>query len=201
MVQKVKVGTGITQYERTDYDVTGKTPGDTDRVIEGFAAFNDTVKRNGGLFGAETGQARKSCEAIRDAYSSDWDFRGFPIDSPEGFARSILKQLDYAAQCIAEGNTDQAARFAFSAGRQWERALMKWRWEVDALRGVKTVKAAGAGGAARAGQLKPDTEDRLATMAEYIAAGHSISRAADLTAKRGLGTQEGNKKLWGRHRK
>lgn len=201
MARKVKVGTGITQYERTDYDVTGKTPGDIEKAISGFLAFNDTLERNGGFFGAETEQARKTCEGIRANYQGEFDGTGFPNDTPEGFARSILRQLDYAARCIADGNADQAARFAFSAGRQWERALMKWRWEDDALRGVKTAKAASAGGAARAGRLGHDTEARLDAMAEYIAAGHSIARAAELAARRGLGTGEANKKLWGRHKK
>lgn len=201
MARKVKLGTGITQYERTLYDMTGKEPADIGRVKAEFINFNDALERNGGFFGLVTEHARATCKTILADHWENWRAAPFEEDTPEFFARDVLVMLDYIPSHIERGEMDLALRWAFIAGRTWERAVMKWRWEGDALRGVKTAKAASAGGAARAGRLRPDTENRLNAMAVYVAAGHSVARAADLTARQGLGRFEGNKKLWARHRK
>jgi hypothetical protein len=59
-----------------------------------------------------------------------------------------------------------------------------------------------AGGYHKGVNCWPRTFDIIATVHGHIVKGHSVSRAAELTFKSGLGTSpEANRKLWNRHRK
>lgn len=70
------------------------------------------------------------------------------------------------------------------------------------LRGKKGLASAALGGQARAAQSKSGTQTVLMEMERHISAGKSITRAAELTCRAGLGaTPEANRKLWYRHRK
>lgn len=80
-----------------------------------------------------------------------------------------------------------------------------WRWRrrhkpaIITGRGVR--KGGKLGGEMRAGKYKPDTAKIIEEMARLHRDGQTISRAAELTAKKGYGTSKGaNLKLWTRHK-
>jgi hypothetical protein len=78
----------------------------------------------------------------------------------------------------------------------------KQRNEIHFLRGRKTVRSAGLGGDIKAAASKANREIILTEMERLIRNEHSISRAAELTHKKGLGTSpSANLKMWKRHRK
>jgi hypothetical protein len=73
--------------------------------------------------------------------------------------------------------------------------------ESDVIRGRKTMESSRTGGAARGRLTQAGTQRVLTSMSELIAKGHSVNRAAALTADRGVGTSSGaNRKLWLRHK-
>ncbi|MFC4671691.1 hypothetical protein ACFO5X_24280 [Seohaeicola nanhaiensis] len=77
-------------------------------------------------------------------------------------------------------------------------SLVSWK---TLGRGVLQVKAGQVGGAMRKGQLGENTAAVLERMAELIP-GQTVSGAAAIAAKEGIGTsQAANKKLWDRHKK
>lgn len=207
MARKEKVGSGITAVDQSLYDITGKTPGDVNLARASFRAICEAVERNGGPFGAVSEGARLTCEGIRDAKTDDQNKEDFNGDSPKDFANRILQHLERAADCVANGQADMAAGFAFQAGQDWERALMKWRWEPHALRGEVIIRGASEGGKARRVAMYPRTKKILEYMAQHIDAGESIANAARLVFVKGgpehlLGASaEANRKLWSRHRK
>ena len=59
-------------------------------------------------------------------------------------------------------------------------ALKKKPFELHALRGIKTLKAARAGGDGRRGKFEPKTRAVLVEMERLVAQGHTLSRAAEL---------------------
>lgn len=72
--------------------------------------------------------------------------------------------------------------------------------ERDYLRGKKGLDSARAGGRARAAKVRSDSDLRLGKMRGLVDAGHSVSRAAELTCRAGLGpSKSANAKLWHRH--
>lgn len=93
------------------------------------------------------------------------------------------------------------ARSAFQIGREYE-ALRKKPFEIHAIRGIKTVKSASAGGETVSRRNQLHRENVLSAMRTYVEKGFSVSRAADLVARSGLGTsRDANRKLWDRHSK
>ncbi len=76
----------------------------------------------------------------------------------------------------------------------------KLRNEDDAMRGKKTLAGAASGGATRSRENSAEKRKRLEKMRSFIAKGHSVRRAAQLTHSSGLGVSaEANKKLWTRN--
>lgn len=93
------------------------------------------------------------------------------------------------------------SRAAFEIGRCYE-ALLKKPFEPHALRGISTLEAAGKAGEARRGTFASQTQLVLDEMDRLIERGHSKSRAAELSVKRGIGTSKAaNYALWYRHKK
>ena len=99
-----------------------------------------------------------------------------------------------------EGVLMDAAESGLEIGRSYE-ALKKKPFELHALRGIKTLKAARAGGDGRRGKFEPKTRAVLVEMERLVAQGHTLSRAAELTANREIGTSKvANLALWHRHK-
>jgi hypothetical protein len=95
-----------------------------------------------------------------------------------------------------------AFRSCGSIGRMVEHYRWRFSYGPDAMRGRANLSAASSGGISRARAHYAKRQAVLARMAEYIAAGHSITRAATLTFKAGLGSSEGaNRKRWNRRTK
>jgi len=86
-------------------------------------------------------------------------------------------------------------------GYLWAEYQLRIRSEVDTVRGKKLVRDARAGGKARAEKSTLHSQKILAAMAAHIGKGKSISNAASLAAKAGLGaSMDANRKLWTRNR-
>ena len=203
------VGTGIT--ERTvygyEYPITWK---DRKEMEENTLLFSKHMEEMG-LFKTATYHARAQCESILNGKNMD---ATFPDDSPEDFAKRILRLLECTDQfiknansCLAEefadrGDSEVAARLAFDAGVLWERALMKWYWEREALIGQKILDTADAGAEQRRGRRRPGTARVIAEMERLIAAGQSQSNAARVAAEHGIGrSAAANRQAWARHTK
>ncbi len=87
-------------------------------------------------------------------------------------------------------------------GRLIEHFRWRFAYGEHALRGKGTKNAASKGGEARSVNAAAQRQKIITSMREYIAAGHSMSNAARLTAEKGLGTsQVGNTRLWSRYTK
>lgn len=72
----------------------------------------------------------------------------------------------------------------------------------NAVRGRKTKNAAKSGGEQRRGKFEPRTTEILLEMKRLLTQVTSVSRAAELSARRGFGTsQKANRALWYRHNK
>ncbi|MFG1379705.1 hypothetical protein [Xanthobacter autotrophicus] len=107
-----------------------------------------------------------------------------------------LADREWLGEIIAE-----VAEYAFVAGRHMQEAWGK-PFEGHAVRGIKTLKSAAAGGEQRKGKQAAETPLIIACMRDIIAAGHSKARAAELAYKKGLGRSAvGNSKLFYRHTK
>lgn len=191
MPRKTIRGTGITAREITVYDAkAGEAPP--------HKAWNDAVEQGGGLFGAISLEAVKTCELILASANAE----SAPIDSPEDFAQIIDKHLGYAKNEIQNGDADRAARFAFVAGMEWARLVAKLGWEPDALRGGKITESASRGGSARAASLAPRTKTIRDEMRRLIEGGMSIRSAAEHCAKNGVGAStNANEQSWKRRKK
>lgn len=186
MPRKVTRGTGITAYEHTVYDMREVTP-------ELFRGWNRTIEEGGGIFGAVSLRALRTCEKILADAADE-----FPLeDSAEWFARRIVGDINLAKRELEAGNADLAARFAFDAGMQWAKACMKWAWEADAMRGEKNARDT-RHGADETSKLHAATrERRLARMHELVQR-FSVTSAARQCETEGLGSQEAIRKQWGR---
>ena len=128
MPHKEKWGTGITAYEVTLYDVQ------KEGVPRNWGdGWNWAIKEGGGIFGAKSLSALRTCEDI--LAKAEPSPSGFAEYGPEDFAKQIVKFIEAAKDAIAGGNADQAANMAFLAGETWARATMKWAWEPATLYG------------------------------------------------------------------
>jgi hypothetical protein len=129
MARKVIHGQGMTAREH----VALESPADFRQWAK---SWNDAIKEGGGIFGAVSLGAADICQQIL-AEAAD----GIPVeDTPEAFARGILRCRHLALVEIQRGNADLAARNAWDAGVRWATARMKWRWENYALGGEKAAK-------------------------------------------------------------
>lgn len=80
-------------------------------------------------------------------------------------------------------------------------ALIKKPWDNHALRGRKTHQAAKKAARQTGARHEHLRENRLARMTELIQGGHSISNAASICAREGLGSASAIRAQWYRHRK
>lgn len=86
-----------------------------------------------------------------------------------------------------------------TVGRMVEHYRWRFTYGPDALRGRANLSAARAGGIQRARSYQEKKRALLARMAEFVSKGHTVSNAANLTFKAGLGTSaEANRKHWNR---
>lgn len=163
MAKRETVGTGITKQTRTMYDVTGNTPGD---IVGAKTAFRENFRAIGekGLWAAHSDHIRQTCEEILRGKDIHGDFEA---DSPECFARRIRRSLQLAdynlgegKYCLAEGSTSVAAAMALEVGTLWATAMMKWGWEVEALRGQDSLNDLRNGRAASIAAKKKPVSDR-----------------------------------------
>jgi hypothetical protein len=117
--------------------------------------------------------------------------------------RILDLNLEYAA---AKGNlAGHAQGWALASAGKIGRLAEHYRWRfsygADAMRGRTNVQAARSGAEARARELADQTQVVLTAMKTQVAAGKSISRAATIVFRSGLGASpEANRKLWTRHR-
>lgn len=121
--------------------------------------------------------------------------------SPAAF---MAQAVDTGTRLLAaheRGNAKEALRLALDLGQIIERA-QKRRW----LRHVETGKgfldASAEGAAKRRGTTEPHVLAALVEMERLTGAGNSASRAAELTAMRGIGTSKAaNRAAWNRRNK
>ncbi|MBU0641857.1 MAG: hypothetical protein KJ731_11935 [Alphaproteobacteria bacterium] len=145
---------------------------------------------------------RKCCKL---SYLSRNDF--IPINSLDWHAANILRwekvisDLSHPTFTKDDAALSALIHAAVQIGASYKAYLLKSESEIDALRGKGTINSARKGGESRREHYRPDTALRLQTMRKYLKIGHSVSRAAELTATRsGLGTTESNRKLWNRYK-
>lgn len=95
----------------------------------------------------------------------------------------------------------EIAYTAFEAGRHTQEAWGK-SFEQFALKGEDLSRGGRVGGDMRRAQTSPKTKQVLSSMQGYRDDGHSVSHAASLTYKKGIGSSPtANSKLWHRHHK
>ena len=142
---KRAVGSGITKREVISY--SGE---DMAAAFEAFARqWNAARFEGGGSFGAVVLNAERVCRSILATVAGRPPFEP---DSPEGYARRILRLIEITKEEIARGDADEAARTAVDIGRLCTEAHIKGVWE-DSLRGEANASALKAA-AARANKKK-----------------------------------------------
>jgi hypothetical protein len=123
-----------------------------------------------------------------------------PEDSAAYFATRIMKHLDCADAKVAGGDAAEAALHAFYAATEWATMVMKFSWEVDALRGEKV--AGGARNSAHATNTKHEETRRirLDRMRHHLGAtpDMSVDSAAHACAAEGLGSAQAIRRQWDR---
>ena len=187
MARKVIHGSGITARVHTTIESAADGR-------EWSKSWNDAIREGGGIFGAVSLGAVDICEQILAATTAGDDP---PVeDSPESFARRILRQIHLAKVAIDRGSADLAARNAWDAGVQWAMARMKWQWEVHALRGEKIATAAAEGARATNAPKRLMGAKRMARMAELVASGKLPSNAAQQCASELGGSAEYLRQKW-----
>lgn len=88
-----------------------------------------------------------------------------------------------------------------ATGYFWAEYNMRLEHETNSLRGAVTVDAASKGGVERSRAYEAKRFTILASMQRFVDKGHTAARAAELTAKDGVGTSSSaNAKLWTRYR-
>lgn len=165
-----------------------KTKAEFDRWADDW---NAAIKEGGGIFGAESLPALRTCEAILADAEPD-----YAENSPEAFARVILKLIRVTKARIDKGSADQAAVHAWRAGVEWARATMDWKWGAHALRGEKVVTAASDGGRTTNAPRRRKGEKQMARIAELVASGMPVSKAAAQCAHELGGSTEYLRQKW-----
>lgn len=194
-------GDGITAYKIKVIDDDSLTDLEKFCGPDGFfTQFNDALQRNNqSFFKMETEWVRAVCaNTLRD--HPDWLQGRFAAQSPKAYAQKILRWLTVAEKYERQGNIDQAMRYAFLVGLEWQEAAMKFRWQDDAQRGEKV--AGGARNAAHAtnAQHREPRERRFARMAELIPH-HGVYGAARICEDEGFGKARTIHRQWYRHHK
>lgn len=122
--------------------------------------------------------AAKALQHFRRAefLATDIDHAGFKPAHKQGLAR----------EWMLFGETWTEAKFLFNHGK-------------TAITGWNVQRGGTKGGEARRAKLEPATLRVLQEMERLQASGHSVSRAAELAAKNGIGSsKEANRKAWSR---
>lgn len=223
MSEKYFRGTGMMidefgKIEVNDFDALRKENDEYSRYDkyghaewERFAAFFEEVLDRAGL----------KLVGIEGVEYEDEDFAGWRSVQPhdlEYIAREYLVQYHYFAKQRDErfSNFSHTPEFffllehVFKMGELVERQY--WRAGIDpisgdtreenALRGRTTLLSSKAGGAVRKGQCSESTKQVLSMMEPLIEKLRSVSAAADIVARKGIGSsKEANRALWYNHRK
>jgi hypothetical protein len=196
MPRKVVRGTGITAYEVTEYATSGEDVAALSEALDRSGSDWNQGLKEGGFFHAAWRHRAKFCEQILSKAGDTIPAE----DSPEDFARTILKFIEATKNAINSDDADRAARFAAEAGTEWMRAWMKWGWEPDAIRGTKV-----AGGEHNAALRTNERhvllrERRFARMRE-LAPSIGVDKAAAQCEIEALGNHDAIKKQWNRQRR
>lgn len=137
-IEKGMTGSGITQRRRVM-----ATGDDMDPMVKvSLGGWSDIRARAGSDLGAAAWHAVAMCEKILNQ-SGDGPHEP---DSEAWYAATILADYRLALDGIAAGDADKAGRFGYEAGVRFGIAVMKWRWETEALDGVKRQEARRQGG-------------------------------------------------------
>ena len=117
------------------------------------------------------------------------------VFSDAWFAAALCRDISFYRNTSAEARPQMAFRIGH--------LLATWQSRVhfyDVGRGKKTKASAGKGGQTSAAAHAARRNAILDEMRPLVESGHSVSRAADIVACRGLGTsREANRALWKRH--
>lgn len=188
-MRTVKRGTGITQRLERICE-SGED------IVQATDEWREDVRAHGGEFAAMTADIAERARVILDGTDAPHP----EDDSPEYFARMVLKLISIAGGEVEEGNADAAARYAFMAGQLSERARMKHWWEPDADRGQRV-----AGGARNSAHEQNQRhvalrEQRFSEMQRLVPK-LGITGAARHLEARGLGSWQAIKRQWERSRK
>jgi len=109
-----------------------------------------------------------------------------------------LSRLWYAANMIS---LYYAHYDHLRLGYLWAEYQIRMRHETDSLRGKKSVASAQMGGAEHARAFENRRQRIIESIKRFVESGQSVSNAALLTFKNGLGSSaEANRKLWTRHK-
>jgi hypothetical protein len=120
------VGSGITKREVISY--SGE---DMYAAAEAFVRQWNAARSEGGdSFGAVVLNAERVCRSILALAGAP----PFEADSPEDYARRILRLIEITKGQIARADADEAARTAVDIGRLCTEAHMKRAWESHAQR-------------------------------------------------------------------
>ncbi|WP_149140710.1 hypothetical protein [Gemmobacter caeruleus] len=123
------------------------------------------------------------------------------LESVDGLSAAMIREAPAKDRKWLQDFAEDITALAFHAGLETRAALGK-AVEADAVRGLKVVTAASQGGHVRVRNMSPLTGKIITFMKTKITNGTSISSAASMAAKAGLGTSaEANRRLWNRYGK
>lgn len=146
MAKETKIyGTGITKKPY----ILHSGPDAALRLENQLRRLSDESKKCGQFDATINGVVEQWKEILSNA-----DEGPFKEDSLHDFAHRIINKYNNVKFAIANGNADQAARFAVVLGELCKEAEMKFNWEDHALRGKKIQEKAQEGG------HKKTTKDR-----------------------------------------
>ena len=175
------VGSGITKREVISY--SGE---DMYAAVEAFVhQWNAALSEGGGSFGAVVLNAERACRSILALAGPP----PFEADSPEDYARRILRLIEITKGKIARADADEAARMAVQIGRLCTETHLKHLWEDHALRGESNAARLKAA-ADRENRKKQDRAraldaeqqdmaDDMWTRNKYLSASDVADRIAD----------------------
>jgi hypothetical protein len=159
-------------------------------------SWNDRLEKCPNIFIATKGRYRDLCqEIVENGEKGDHEVRG----TVESFAYLTLNYFKHVDKAIEDGDAASAARFAFSAGEQFELMRLKFNFELDAERGTKVI-----GGARNSAQEKnkrhiEPRKKRMNRMSE-LTKSISATQASRQCETEGLGKAQNVLRMWNRYK-
>ena len=191
-MSRARKGTGITAREATVHE-----PGNTEGLRDSLEAVVTAREEAGGDFAFISREARNVVAAILAEADRP---EAAPEDSLVWFAREIQFDLQLADRFTEDNDADKAARFAFAAASRWATMVMKFSWEVDALRGEKVAGGARNSAHQTNSRHRDLRQRRFERMRHHMATGLGVENAANACEAEGLGNAGAIKRQWDRHR-